>query len=165
MKGTRPNVNGIPPPHNTEAEKCVLGAVLIAPSCLPKLLVEEGLRAEHFYRDSHRTIFAAMSAMNDAGRGVDIVTLTAWLHNRGTLDEIGGRASLDELCGGVPGLGNVREYARIVIAAWRWHERLIAAYELQAAVIAFDEARFEAAVARAIASRAVAGRARLADVA
>ncbi len=157
------DVNGIPPPHNLEAETSILGAVLIAPTCLRPLIVEEGLRADHFYRDRHRAIFTAMAAMSDAEQHVDVVTLTARLRDAGTLDDVGGRASIDELTGGVPGLGNVREYARIVVTHWRWRQRLLSAYEQQAAVAFFDEPAFEVALAKASALVALTAEESLVD--
>lgn len=140
---------GSPPPHNLDAERSVLGAALLAPKCLRPLIVEEGLRPEHFYRDRHRAIFAAMAAMSDAEQGIDALTVTAALRDAGTLADIGGPAAVDELTGGVPGLGNVRSYARIVIAEWRWRQRLTAIYEQHLAVASRDDFGFEAALGQA----------------
>ena len=48
------------PPHNLEAEKSVLGAVLLDERHLYPLLIEETLRPDHFYREQHGAVFAAM---------------------------------------------------------------------------------------------------------
>lgn len=140
---------GIAAPHNLEAERSVLGAILLAPTCLRGLIVGEGLRPEHFYRDTHRLIFAAMTAMSDAQQHVDVLTVTAHLAAAGTLDQAGGKAAIDELTGGVPGLGGVRRYAQLVIESWRWHQRLSSTYEQQRAIVSSDEAAFDVALQQA----------------
>lgn len=141
--------SGPVPPHNLEAECAVLGAILLAPNCLRGLIVEEGLRPEHFYRDKHRLIFAAMGAMSDTGQHVDVLTVTAHLDASRTLDAVGGKAAIDALTGGVPGLGGVRRYAQIIIEAWRWRQRLISTFEQQAAIHVEDEAAFDRALQQA----------------
>src|SRR5205085_12183759 len=59
------------PPHNLEAEKSVLGAVLLDERHLYALLVEEHLRPEHFYREQHGAIFAAMLELHNTDRKID----------------------------------------------------------------------------------------------
>lgn len=143
-------------PCNVEAERAVLGAILLAPNCLRGLIVEEGLRPEHFYREQHRLIFTAMAAMSDAQHHVDVLTLTAALTAAGTLAAVGGRAAIDELTGGVPGLGGVRGYTRIVIDTWRWRQRLTSTWEQQAAIQSTDDQAFEVALQQASALVALA---------
>jgi replicative DNA helicase len=48
------------PPHNLEAEQSVLGAILLADTTLYGLVINEGLKPDHFYREQHATIYAAM---------------------------------------------------------------------------------------------------------
>ncbi len=50
-------------PHNIEAEKSVLGAVLLDERHLTALVLDEQLRVEHFYRQQHAAVFAAMLAL------------------------------------------------------------------------------------------------------
>jgi replicative DNA helicase len=137
---------GIAPPHNLEAEQSVLGGILLSDRAMRGLVVEEGLRPEHFYRDSHRLIFAAMAAMSELGQPIDVLTVTAHLKAAGDLARAGGRAAIDELTGGVPGLGGIRRYAQIVIEAWRWRTRLISTYNQQAAIASSDESAFDVAL-------------------
>ena len=59
------------PPHNLEAEKSVLGAVLLDERHLYALLVEEHLRPEHFYREQHGAVFAAMIELYESDRKID----------------------------------------------------------------------------------------------
>ncbi len=135
---------GVPPPQNLAAERSVLGAVLLMGNgkwgAMPRILaLEEGLRVEHFYRDRHRLIFAAMLALCDRDEALDVVTVTAELERAGKLEEAGGKAAIDELTGGVPGLGAVREYSRIVSDCWKRREILLATYAIQAAIASHDD--------------------------
>lgn len=136
-------------PQDLDAEKAVLGAVLIAAGCLRGLIVEEGLKPDHFYRDRHRAIWRAMVELSDEEEYVDVLTISARLKVHGTFEEAGGRGGLDELHGGVPNLGAVRDYAELVKDRWRWRQRLTSTYEQQAAVTVSDEAAFELALAQA----------------
>ncbi len=144
------------PPQNLAAERSVLGAVLLSDRVLRPLIVEVGLRPEHFHVDRHRLIWRAMTEMSDAQQHVDVVTVTAHLATAGTLDAAGGAAGIDELTGEVPGLGGVRRYGELVVEAWRWRTRLTATFEQQAAVASADAAAFEVALQRASALAVVA---------
>ncbi len=57
------NGGAIAPPHNLDAEQSVLGAILLSDRSLYALVIEEGLRAEDFYRDRHGAIYEAMLAL------------------------------------------------------------------------------------------------------
>ena len=104
----------VAPPQNVEAEQSVLGAVLLADTALAGVL-EQDLRPEHFYRESHGRIFRTMLDLRAAGEPVDVLTLVERLKGAGELDAVGGRAAIDLLSGSVPAVGNVRDYARIVV--------------------------------------------------
>ena len=67
------------PPHNLEAEKSVLGAVLLDERHLYPLLVEEGLRPDHFYREQHGAVFAAMMELYQGDRKIDHLTVAETL--------------------------------------------------------------------------------------
>jgi replicative DNA helicase len=139
----------IAPPHNLDAEQACLGAVLLTNTVLRALIVEEGLRPEHFYRDHHRVIWAAMTEMSDQQQPVDVLTVTAHLTATGQINAAGGKAAIDELTGGVPGLGSVRQYARIVKELWGWRQRLIGLYGQWDAIQHRDTQAFEVAVQHA----------------
>src|ERR1700736_7004774 len=89
------------PPHNLEAEKSVLGAVLLDERHLYPLLIEEHLRPEHFYREQHGAVFAAMLELHSGDRKIDHLTVAETLRQQGKLDEIGGPQAIDELAGWV----------------------------------------------------------------
>lgn len=117
------------PATNIEAERAVLGTILITAKAFRPLFLEEGLRAEHFYRGRHRAVYAAMCALDETGSSIDALTVAAQLKAQGILDEIGGKATLDALVGDIPHLSAVRDYARIVIQQWIWRRRQQSANE------------------------------------
>jgi replicative DNA helicase len=123
------------PPHNLEAEKSVLGAVLLDERHLYALLVEEHLRPEHFYREQHGAVFAAMLELHETDRKIDHLTVAEVLRERGKLDEAGGPAAIEELAGWVPAAGHAREYGRIVRDEAQKRSLLTASYEIQASVL------------------------------
>ncbi|HTX31905.1 MAG TPA: replicative DNA helicase [Solirubrobacteraceae bacterium] len=123
------------PPHNLEAEKSVLGAVLLDERHLYGLLIEEHLRPEHFYREQYGEVFAAMIELHSSDRKIDHLTVAETLRQRGKLEEIGGAEAIDELTGWVPAAGHAREYGRIVRDNARLRALLTTSYEIQASVI------------------------------
>ncbi len=126
------------PPHNLEAEKSVLGAVLLDERHLYPLLVEEGLRPDHFYREQHGAVFAAMMELYQGDRKIDHLTVAETLRQHGKLEEIGGGAAIDELAGWVPTAGHARDYGRIVRDNARLRALLATSYEIQASVLSRD---------------------------
>jgi replicative DNA helicase len=122
------------PPHNLEAERSVLGAVLLDERHLHALLVEEQLRPEHFYREQHGAIYGAMLDLYNSDRKIDHLTVAERLRQNGRLEEIGGPAAIDELAGWVPAAGHAREYGQIVHDTSKLRDLLTASYEIQAAV-------------------------------
>src|SRR5207302_1511616 len=123
------------PPHNLEAEKSVLGAVLLDERHLYALLIEEHLRPEHFYREQYGEVFAAMIDLHSSDRKIDHLTVAETLRQRGKLDTIGGPEAIDELTGWVPAAGHARDYGRIVRDNARLRALLTTSYEIQASVI------------------------------
>jgi len=123
------------PPHNLEAEKSVLGAVLLDERHLFGLVVEEQLRPEHFYREHYGAVFAAMLELHETNRKIDHLTVTEELRQRGKLEEIGGAETIAELASWVPAAGNSREYGRIVHDNARMRALLNTTYDIQAQVL------------------------------
>src|SRR4030088_3461284 len=124
------------PPHNLEAEKSVLGAVLLDERHLFALLVEEHLRPEHFYREQHGAVFAAMIALHEGDGKIDPRRVAESLRERGKLEEVGGPETIDELAGWVPAAGHAREYGRIVRDNAQMRALLRTSYEIQASLVA-----------------------------
>src|ERR1700748_525680 len=123
------------PPHNLEAEKSVLGAVLLDERHLFALLVEEHLRPEHFYREQHGAVFAAMIALHESDSKIDPLTVAEALRERGKLEEVGGVEAIDELAGWVPAAGHARQYGRIVRDNAQMRALLTTSDEIQARVL------------------------------
>ena len=102
-----------PLPQNDEAEKAVLGAILIDNNSIHEVL--EILRTEDFYKDNHRKIFNSMIDLEHNNNPIDVLTLYEYLKSKGNLlEEIGGSAYLTYLTELVPTTVNVGHYARIV---------------------------------------------------
>jgi replicative DNA helicase len=100
------------PPHDLEAEKSVLGAVLIDPAAISSVV--EIVSPDCFYAEEHRLIFSAMLSLFEKHQPVDVVTLTAELKQKGNLKKIGGTSYLSDLINTVPTSAYVEHYARIV---------------------------------------------------
>src|SRR5207249_2158477 len=75
-------------PHDDEAERCVLGAMLIADAALPVAL--QALRADDFYRESHRRVYRALERLAARAVATDRVLVLAELRDRGELDGLRG---------------------------------------------------------------------------
>ena len=99
-------------PHNLEAEKSVLGAILVHNEAFNH--AAELIDSKDFFRDAHRRIFDRMVALSERGDAIDFVTLKEELSRGGDLEEVGGPAYIASLADGVPRSANVEYYARIV---------------------------------------------------
>jgi replicative DNA helicase len=99
-------------PHSLDAEKSVLGAILISNDAFNH--AAELIDSHDFFRDAHRRIFDKMVALSQRGVAIDFITLKDELAKAGELDEVGGPAYMASLADGVPRSTNVEYYARIV---------------------------------------------------
>jgi replicative DNA helicase len=99
-------------PHNLEAERSVLGAILLRNEALNH--AAEYIDAGDFFRDAHRVIFDKMVALSERGQAIDLVTLKEELARAGQLEQVGGPAYIASLVDGVPRSTNVEHYARII---------------------------------------------------
>jgi len=100
------------PPHAFDAERAVLGGIMLDPEALERL--EGSLLPEHFYVEANRVIFSAMLDLTARGQPVDALTIKDQLEQRDQLGSCGGEAYLSDLVGMVPTAANVRHYADIV---------------------------------------------------
>ena len=108
----RPLGGGSIPPHAPDAERSVLGSMLIEANALELAL--EQLKSEDFFVPAHETIFAAMREIRASGNAVDLVTLSNELESHGMLERAGGLTYLSELMSFVPTAANVSDYIGIV---------------------------------------------------
>jgi replicative DNA helicase len=126
---------GVAPPHSIEAEQSVLGGILLSDRAMYALVIEEGLKPDDFYRDRHRLIYESMLALYRETEPIDVLTVSEHLRSTGKLQDAGGKAAIDELTGGVPGLGGIRRYAQIVREHALMRRLLSTTYEIQASVL------------------------------
>ena len=99
-------------PHSADAERTVLGAVLVDNSAFNS--AAEILTRDDFYREAHRRIFDAMAALAERSQPVDLVTLKDELARGAQLEAVGGAAYLGSLVDGVPRITNVEQWGRII---------------------------------------------------
>lgn len=100
------------PPHNIEAERAVLGALLLDDKAIDYVVQE--ISPEDFYRPVHATLYEVMVELNKRGEPVDAVSLVTELRRRGTLDAVGGPSEIAALSTVVPTSANAIYYAKLV---------------------------------------------------
>ncbi len=100
------------PPQNLDAEKSLLGAVLIDEEVLAD--VTENVKVIDFYDKNHSLIFGAMLRLFEKHKPVDLLTLTEELKKKDELDVVGGSAYLTELTNYVPTAAHAATYAEMV---------------------------------------------------
>ena len=101
-----------PLPHNVDAEKSVLGAILVNNENY--YAVVENFRQEDLYLEAHRVIFRKMTEILDASKAVDLITLQDELNRSDLLEASGGIAYLASLLDGIPHLVNIEHYVQII---------------------------------------------------
>jgi len=100
------------PPQAVEAEKSVLGALMLANDTLPK--VADWLTPEDFYRKDHALIYRAICEQAEARKPFDAVTLGDWFEAQGLADQVDGGSYLIELASAAFSAANLVAYAEIV---------------------------------------------------
>jgi replicative DNA helicase len=100
------------PPHSDDAEKSVLGSIILDKEALFEVL--EILSAEDFYSEMHREIYQAVVALYRKGESVDMLTVSEELKKRNSLEMVGGRSYIAQLSSMVPSTANAAQYAKIV---------------------------------------------------
>jgi replicative DNA helicase len=101
------------PPHNLDAERAVLGAVLLeGRDALPRAI--EVLKTSDFYTEAHRAVYEAMLRLFDRGEPVDLITLTEELRRNDQLQFAGGPAALALLVEQASIAAHLMSYAGIV---------------------------------------------------
>ncbi|MEK7102625.1 MAG: DnaB-like helicase N-terminal domain-containing protein, partial [Patescibacteria group bacterium] len=100
------------PPQSLEAERSVLGALLLDKEVFYK--IADILQPDDFYKDAHRYVYESVIDLSNKNEVFDILTVSARLEEKTQLEKIGGRAYLAELTNSVPSTANAVNYARIV---------------------------------------------------
>ena len=107
--------SGRVPPQDIEAEKSLLGAVLLSDEAFPNIL--EKIKDKDFYEERHQKIFAAMTALYNNHRPIDIQTLNSELKSEKNIRAVGGAPYLAELTNFVPTASHAEAYADIISKA------------------------------------------------
>ncbi len=102
------------PPHSDEAERGVLGSVLLDGEKILDLCVERQLLPESFYVPAHRTVYETMLEMSRERRPIDLLTVSERLQSAGLLDRVGGGTALDRLVDATPTAAHAEYYIGIV---------------------------------------------------
>ena len=100
------------PPHNEEAERCVLGAAMLSKDAMFDVIEE--VKADDFYNENHKEIFNAIMDLYRDNKPVDMLTVCEELKTKKALEMVGGRAYIAALTTEVPSTTNAGEYAKIV---------------------------------------------------
>ena len=99
-------------PSNIEAEQAVLGALLIDPDAIVKVVPI--LHVEDFYLEKHAWIFEAIFALHERREPIDFLTVVAELERRSRINDVGGAAYITALINAVPTAIHIEHYARLV---------------------------------------------------
>ncbi|MBL4775266.1 MAG: replicative DNA helicase [Mariprofundus sp.] len=100
------------PPHAHDAERAVLGGIMLDPEALERL--EGTLLSEHFYVEANARVFYVILELSGKGQPVDALTIKDSLERRDELAGCGGEAYLADLVSSIPSSANVKHYADIV---------------------------------------------------
>lgn len=100
------------PPHNDEAERSVLGAVLLEKEVFFE--ISEIVGADDFYSGAHKEIYLSMLDLYERDEPIDAVTVSDSLKKRKSLEAVGGRSYIAMLSNAVPTTANASQYAKIV---------------------------------------------------
>ncbi len=100
------------PPHNIDAEKALIGAILLKPEVMHDISVS--VYPESFFADKHRQIYASIMEVFTKGDPIDLLSVTTRLKINEQLDRVGGATYITELIETVPAAGNSQYYAELV---------------------------------------------------
>ena len=100
------------PPHNSDAEKSVLGSLMLDKDAI--IRVADLVNVGDFYNDHHNDIYKSMLELYDEREPIDLLSLSNKLEEKEQLEKIGGSSYLASLVNGVPSASNVAHYASVV---------------------------------------------------
>jgi replicative DNA helicase len=104
-----------PQPHNIEAERAVVSAMLREPASCVDMVIERLKESSVFYTHTHRVIFDSIKRVHAENQGgVDILTVANELRKTNKLDDIGGELTLVELHGAISTTANLESWCDIV---------------------------------------------------
>lgn len=102
------------PPHNIEAEKAVIGSIMLRPESINEVM--DIINPDVFYSQRHRIIYETILKLFSEGQPIDLISVSEKLKNANKLEQSGGRVYLTELTDSVPSSANIKYYADIVVS-------------------------------------------------
>jgi replicative DNA helicase len=109
-------------PQSVDAERGVLCSFLLAHREIGALCGEQKVTAEHFHLPAHALIYACLMEMWDAGKPIDLITVTQLLKDRNQLDQAGGPGLITELFTFIPTATNAAYYIGILVEKYTLRE-------------------------------------------
>ncbi|MFA5386249.1 MAG: replicative DNA helicase [Candidatus Paceibacterota bacterium] len=100
------------PPQDIDAEKSVLGALMLEPNAIIK--VADSLSPKDFYKPEHQRIFEIIIDLFSKGKPIDILSVTSRLKEKKELADVGGSSYLTDLINGVPTTAHINHYAEVI---------------------------------------------------
>ncbi len=100
------------PPQNLEAEKALLGSIMLRPEMMHEVM--DVVSERSFYADRHRLIWTVMVELHGKGTPIDLLSLSTRLKEKEVIEQAGGMTYLTEIVHGVPSSTNAKYYAEIV---------------------------------------------------
>ncbi len=125
------------PPQNIEAEKSLLGGLMLDSAAMVKVV--DFLSERDFYLPQHRKVYQAMADLFQSSSPIDILSVADRLKEKKQLEDIGGRTYLSNLINSVPTASNISSYAQIIQKKRILRDLISASYDIQS--LAFDESR------------------------
>ncbi|MEI8388570.1 MAG: replicative DNA helicase [bacterium] len=130
------------PPQSIEAEQAVLGALLIDPNAITRVV--ESLRPDSFYKQSHKFIYTTIVKLFNNNDPIDIVTVSEHLRTIDKLELVGGRAYINDLALSVITSANLEYYSKIITEKSVLRELIKAGSEI--ASLGYEDEHVEKAV-------------------
>lgn len=122
-------IGGKMPPQAIDFEEVVLGALMLESNALQDVV--EILKPEHFYKDAHQRIYAAMLRLNTIMAPIDLLTVANELTKSGELAQVGGKFYLAQLTEKVALAGNIEHHARIIFQKYLQRSLIALGTEMQ----------------------------------
>ena len=125
------------PPQDIDAEKSVLGALMLEPNAIIK--VADILLPKDFYKPEHQIIFQATLELFRKSKPIDILSVTSHLKEKKQLKDVGGSSYLTELVNSVPTTAHINHYADLIKKKSVFRELITASSEINERAFAADQ--------------------------
>lgn len=116
------------PPQNVEAEEAILGAILLDPEAIGRVVDE--LEPDAFYINAHKQIYKAALTLHLRNEPTDLMSVTTWLYDHELLEKVGGQNKLAELVDNTVSAVNIDRYAGLVTSKHKRRQLIQAGNEI-----------------------------------